>query len=560
MAVTWETSPDDERTVAMFHDVTDQLVNATSFADVAAHVEAALSTVLPEARTTVYLFDSERNVLHPPTEDDGESLGPGDESSIWEAFAGAESLTVGERTILASLGGCGVLLVEPDDIGAFDERALRLVRAVANCATQSLERLRHEAALERREAEFERQSARLKRLHQATRKLLDVEKAVTRSNTRDEMVRSVCEKLTQTDRYSFVWIGSVEKDRSRLVPEAWAGIERGYFDDVDLTLDADATEPSVQAVRTRESVLVSNVSHGLRRAAWRRELLNRGHQSVLSLPLIHAGTLHGVLTVCAGVTDAFDAVSKQIFDEIAEFTAYGIDVIESKQALVTDSVVELEIRCADPSDHFHRLARDVDGTVTFEGIVSGAEPMLYLSVTDAPTDAVLDHLTASASVVHAEHVGDRQERGLFVMNTAEPTIVSWLTDAGAAVTRLTATPTETRFDVELPRSANVRGFIDSLQETYPTAEVLAQRSHERPIESRRTFIATLEERLTDRQLEILKTAYFNGYFEWPRLRTGEEMASLLGITQPTFNNHLRVAERKLFTILFDEGHTVSESV
>lgn len=558
MAVTRETPPEDERTVAMFHDVTERLVNAASFVDVAEHVEAALPSLLPDAQTTVYLFDSERNVLRPPTDDDGAPLGPDDESPIWDAFAGAESLTVGERTILASLGGSGVLVVEPTDIGAFDERALRLVRAVANCATQSLERLRHETMLEEREWELEQQSARLKRLHRATQKLLDVEKAVTHSDTRDEMVRSVCEKLTRTDQYSFVWIGSVDEERNRIVPEAWAGTERGYFDDVELMLDADATEPAVRAVRTRESVLVSNVSHGLRRAAWRRELLNRGHQSVLSLPLIHDGTLHGVLTVCAGVTDAFDGVSKRIFDEIAESTAYGIDVIESKQALVTDSVVELEIQCTDPSDHFHRLARDVGGTVTFEGLVSGAEPMLYLSVTGASTDAVLDHLTASASVVHAEHVGDRKERGLFVMNTAEPTIISWLTDAGAAVTRLTATPTETRFDVELPRSANVRGFLDNLQERYPTAEVLAQRSHERPIESRQTFMANLEEQLTDRQFEILKTAYFNGYFEWPRLRTGEEMASLLGITQPTFNNHLRVAERKLFTMLFDDGGTIGE--
>ena len=69
-------------------------------------------------------------------------------------------------------------------------------------------------------------------------------------------------------------------------------------------------------------------------------------------------------------------------------------------------------------------------------------------------------------------------------------------------------------------------------------------------------MASLAKTLTDRQLEVLETAYRNGYFEWPRTRTGEEVATLLGITQPTFTNHLRVGERKLFSMLFDDESRV----
>jgi len=50
----------------------------------------------------------------------------------------------------------------------------------------------------------------------------------------------------------------------------------------------------------------------------------------------------------------------------------------------------------------------------------------------------------------------------------------------------------------------------------------------------------------------LQTAYFSGYFDWPRERTGEEVAASLGITQSTFNNHLRTAERKLLDRLLDD--------
>ncbi|SFR42008.1 HTH DNA binding domain-containing protein [Halogeometricum rufum] len=57
--------------------------------------------------------------------------------------------------------------------------------------------------------------------------------------------------------------------------------------------------------------------------------------------------------------------------------------------------------------------------------------------------------------------------------------------------------------------------------------------------------------LTDKQRTALRVAVVEGYFEWPRETTASELAESLGIAQPTFARHLRVAERKLFSALFD---------
>ncbi|WP_234403482.1 helix-turn-helix domain-containing protein [Halarchaeum acidiphilum] len=51
--------------------------------------------------------------------------------------------------------------------------------------------------------------------------------------------------------------------------------------------------------------------------------------------------------------------------------------------------------------------------------------------------------------------------------------------------------------------------------------------------------------LTDKQLQALRTAYVNGYFEWPRETTGEDVASELGVSGPTFHQHLRKALARL---------------
>lgn len=57
--------------------------------------------------------------------------------------------------------------------------------------------------------------------------------------------------------------------------------------------------------------------------------------------------------------------------------------------------------------------------------------------------------------------------------------------------------------------------------------------------------------LTDRQLEVLETAYERGYFERPKGANATELARTLGISQSTFTEHLVTAQRKLLDDVFD---------
>jgi len=66
------------------------------------------------------------------------------------------------------------------------------------------------------------------------------------------------------------------------------------------------------------------------------------------------------------------------------------------------------------------------------------------------------------------------------------------------------------------------------------------------------------EKLTSRQLEVIQTAYYSGFFESPRENTGEDVAETLGISPPAFYKHSRTVQRKLFETLFEE-HNVSIS-
>lgn len=58
--------------------------------------------------------------------------------------------------------------------------------------------------------------------------------------------------------------------------------------------------------------------------------------------------------------------------------------------------------------------------------------------------------------------------------------------------------------------------------------------------------------LTDRQREVLRTAYQEGYFEYPKAANAGEIADSLGIARSTFVEHLSTAQSKILDELVDE--------
>lgn len=71
------------------------------------------------------------------------------------------------------------------------------------------------------------------------------------------------------------------------------------------------------------------------------------------------------------------------------------------------------------------------------------------------------------------------------------------------------------------------------------------------------LVTTPFDALTGRQREVLEAAYLAGFLGQPRETTGEELAAMLGVSQPTVNRHLRLAQQRLMEQLFstDAGGT-----
>jgi Predicted DNA binding protein len=143
----------------------------------------------------------------------------------------------------------------------------------------------------------------------------------------------------------------------------------------------------------------------------------------------------------------------------------------------------------------------------------------------------------------------REQECLLEVVLGESLLVT-LTEYGAALRSVTAEDGSTRITVELPYEAEARDLFDLVAEEYPGTELLGYHERERPVETRQDFTGAISDRLTDRQETALRTAYLGGFFDWPRGVDGNELAEAMDISRPTYHQHLRAAQEKVFSELF----------
>jgi predicted DNA binding protein len=87
---------------------------------------------------------------------------------------------------------------------------------------------------------------------------------------------------------------------------------------------------------------------------------------------------------------------------------------------------------------------------------------------------------------------------------------------------------------------NLQEIAERVQVSYLVREGIDDDDH------RKTSIVDVGA-LTERQIEVLETAYDMGYFEHPRGANATEVANALDITLTTFTQHLAVAQSKLLS-------------
>jgi predicted DNA binding protein len=103
-----------------------------------------------------------------------------------------------------------------------------------------------------------------------------------------------------------------------------------------------------------------------------------------------------------------------------------------------------------------------------------------------------------------------------------------------------------------PDVETVRTIVTDLRETFDGVQLRhLSRSGSGTLNGEQLAVVDCN-KLTDRQQEVVETAYEMGYFEHPKETNATEVAEALDISLSTFTEHLAVAQSKILAAVVDE--------
>ncbi|MCL7418024.1 MAG: helix-turn-helix domain-containing protein, partial [Halalkalicoccus sp.] len=417
--------------------------------------------------------------------------------------------------------------------------------------------LRDVTGRKRREQRLGSQRAELAAINHLNRVIREATHAAIETPSRERIEQRVCDRLVDSELYAFAWTGSIEKGTRDVTWDCMTGGDRSYLEACRSSIertDPSGRGPTGTAIRTHEPQFVQDMRTDPDYGPWRAEALERGFRASAAIPLLYDGVLYSVLNLYSTHVNAFTTAVREALDHLGTVVGHAIHAAEQRTALLSESVREIELRNEDFAQRLvgsdSEVHLSVDRTVpTGEGRI-----LHFMEVSEMSAEEFVDSITRVSTVEEVTLLEEDERDGslVFEVTIAEPSLTGTLVSYGGRVRSVRTTADGTRIVAQLPPSAPIREVVEAVNEVHPGTELIAQRAVEHEPRTTREIYSVIMDRLTEKQRAALETAYFAGYFEWPRSVTGEDVAAMLGITAPTFTNHMRIAERKLLAVLFSD--------
>ncbi len=358
---------------------------------------------------------------------------------------------------------------------------------------------------------------------------------------RTEIEEAVCACITKTTPYTTAWIGETDMTGDRLEPATTAGDMHQLVPESPIEMD-DAGE--LAAAMESETLCVLDDNRVLPDS-------RRSTGEVAVVPLKYGDRKYGALFIHAAATGSFNDREAAVLESLGRMVATALDAHESKRIISTNNVVEMELLVRDREFFFVDLATRSGSTIEYAGSVYREGSPNTFVTTDGDPGSVVDLVGDAPEIDKASIVGTEAGSALIELQVTTESIVSKLAEQGAKTNTITATGEEAHLEIELPAGADARSIVQQIKDQHPQTELRRYQERERPPTTKHEFIADLEDRLTDQQFTALQRAYVGGYYDWDRGTNGDELAKSMGVSRPTFHQHLRAAERKLVEEFFE---------
>lgn len=455
-----------------------------------------------------------------------------------------------DRILTVPVGNRGLILAFLSNNLEIKEETIESFKPIILTAIETLDRLNKMNMLQQQKADLEEGLNKLEReksLNQLIRSLIE---QIIDAETTEKFLGLSCETLSKYNGFDGVWISKTEPNTNQIVPIAQSPHVKNYLNEVSQSLDSRITEPTIQAVDSQSVVGPINITECLSDGQWAAIAVKYGYQSVISTPIEYNKLTYGALTIVSRNTNTFTENIASLIHEIAILLGFGLYNIERQSALSSDGYqnveYELEIESSDPvaklSNHLshevriYNLSKNTSNSTIFHCEIPGANSDDLKTVTDN-----IEEVYNINNIINE----------LYEVNIISPSIATKVMKINSVFQEMVTSNNKTKLIISSNSNINQAKITQHLNELFNDASMKAKT--EVPISDDISWPIILANVLSDQQETILRTAYYTGYFDEKRKRTGGEIAESIGIAQPTFSNRLRAAQRNLFAAIWEKN-------
>lgn len=229
------------------------------------------------------------------------------------------------------------------------------------------------------------------------------------------------------------------------------------------------------------------------------------------------------------------------------------------------STVELKFEVRDPERFFVAASRELDCRVVIEEVMQRDDGNILEYYTVSAPPAATKRFALSFSGVRSARIvhGDDETSLLELVTEDDGRVSSALATTHAVVKRSVADAGIGMVVIEVPDHGDPAAVVETIVERHEETTLLSK-WHRDDAELVAVTGSAGAERflgsLTTKQRDAVRAAVRGGYLAWPRRSSASECAAALGISQPTFSQHLYRGLEVLLLNLFDIPDDDHESI
>ena len=153
---------------------------------------------------------------------------------------------------------------------------------------------------------------------------------IIRTHNQEELFQEICNIAVNFGKFRMSWIGLLNENH-KIITAAFAGYEKGYFTNSNVTTILDVPEgrgPTGIATREGRTVICNDIANDKMMRPWRKDTLERGYLSVISIPIIVRNKIIGAFNLYSEEINFFSSEEEiSLLEKIILNIAFALESI-----------------------------------------------------------------------------------------------------------------------------------------------------------------------------------------------------------------------------------------